>query len=132
MLSANRLSSMYPFYATITYLTCSLTSSKEPSASSLPHFARNSSPKKGFNGFFSLPNFSFRLLYCCFNVLMNHLRTRTARFSASCSAAGAVNNAGSDTQYAEYSVREVELRMNGGAVNEAMSPLKLEMVCSAC
>ena len=91
------------------------------------HVARKSSPRKGFRGFFSLPSFSFLLLYCSFNVLRNHFSTSTARRSGSGSAAGAVSSEGSETQLAEYSVREVSLRMKGGAVREERSPEKDEM-----
>jgi hypothetical protein len=38
--------------------------------------------------------------------------------------AGAVNKEGSETQYAEYSVRDVELKMKGGAVRVERSPEK--------
>lgn len=56
--------------------------------------------------------------------MRNHLRTARALFSGSVSLAGATNIDGCSAQYAEYSVREVEERMNGGAVNEERSPLK--------
>jgi hypothetical protein len=55
-------------------------------------------------------------------VLRNHFNTRTARCSGSDPFAGSVNTEGWDIQYAEYSVREVELRMKGGAVREDISP----------
>jgi len=40
------------------WLTCSETKCVVPDSSS--HFPRKSSPRNGFNGFFSLPNFSLR------------------------------------------------------------------------
>jgi hypothetical protein len=79
---------------------------------------------QGVLTFFSDPRFSFRLLYCCLRVVINHLSTNTARFWGSFSLAGAVRMEGNETQYAEYSVREVELRIKGGAVREEMSPEK--------
>ena len=105
-----------------TYLTCSDTNCVVPAASS--HLPRNSSPRKGFNGFFSDPNLSFLLLYDCFNVLRNHFKTSRARFAGSCSEAGATKMDGCSVQYAENSVREVVPRMNGGAVTDERSPLK--------
>lgn len=93
-----------------------------PVASS--HLPRKSSPRKGFKGFFSLPSFSLRLLYCCLSVVMNHLRTSIERFFASGSFAGATKTEGCSDQYEEYSVRDVEDTMKGGAVMDAMSPLK--------
>lgn len=106
----------------IPYLTCSDTNCVVPAASS--HFPRNSSPRNGFNGFFSDPNLSFRLLYDCFSVVRNHLSTSRARFAGSCSKAGATKIAGCSVQYAENSVRDVVPRMNGGAVKDERSPLK--------
>lgn len=111
-----------------TNLTCSLTSSRLLGSASSPHLAKNNSPKNGFKGFFSLPMLSLRLLYCCFSVLRNHLRTATARCSGSDMEAGLMSSAGSETQYAEYSVSEVGLRMKGGAVRVERSPEKEEMV----
>ena len=106
----------------IANLTCSDTRRVVPAASS--HFPRNSSPKNGFNGFFSDPNLSFLLLYDCFNVLRNHFNTSRARFAGSGSEAGATKMDGCSVQYAENSVRDVVPRMNGGAVIEERSPLK--------
>ena len=103
------------------YLTCSDTSCVVPEASS--HFPRNSSPRNGFNGFFSDPNLSFLLLYDCFNVLRNHFNTSRARFAGSGSEAGATKMDGCSVQYAENSVRDVVPRMKGGAVMEERSPL---------
>lgn len=79
-----------------THLTCSLTSSVTPASSS--HLPRNSSPRNGFSGFFSLPNCSLRLAYCCLSVERNHLRTRRARFPGSDSAAGAAKSGGCSHQ----------------------------------
>ena len=103
------------------YLTCSDTNCVVPAASS--HFPRNSSPRNGFNGFFSDPNLSFRLLYDCFSVVRNHLSTSKARFAGSGSEAGATKIDGCSVQYAENSVRDVVPRMNGGAVKDERSPL---------
>lgn len=108
----------------VTNLTCSLYNFVSPTSESESHFPRKSSPRNGFSGFFSLPNFSLRLQYCWRRVLKNHLRTARALFSGSASFAGATNKAGCSAQYAEYSVKEVEERMNGGAVNEERSPEK--------
>ena len=83
-------------FLVVAYLTCSLTSWVVPAASS--HLPRNSSPRKGFKGFFSLPSFSLRLAYCCFRVLKNHLSTNTARFAGSFSAAGAMKMEGCSAQ----------------------------------
>lgn len=66
---------------------------------------------------------SLLLLYCCFNVVKNHFRTRRARLAGSCSEAGATKMDGCSVQYAENSVREVVPRMKGGAVSEDRSPL---------
>lgn len=104
------------------YLTCSDTNCVVPAASS--HFPRNSSPRNGFNGFFSDPYLSFLLLYDCFNVVRNHFNTSRARFAGSCSEAGATKMDGCSVQYAENSVRDVVPRMNGGAVIDERSPLK--------
>ena len=106
----------------ITYLTCSLTSRVVPAWSS--HLPRNSSPKKGLRGFFSLPSFSDRLAYCCFNVLRNHFRTSMARLAGSLSAAGATKTEGCSVQYEENSVRDFVERMKAGAVIVDRSPLK--------
>lgn len=105
-----------------TNLTCSDINSVVPHSSS--HFPKNNSPKKGFNGFFSLPYLSLRLAYCCFNVLRNHFRTNSARFWASFSRAGATKIEGCSVQYAENSTRDFEERMKGGAVKEDRSPEK--------
>jgi hypothetical protein len=110
------------FYPGYTYLTCSETNSVVPAASS--HLPMNSSPKNGFRGFFSFPNFSLRLAYCCFSVVKNHFRTSKARFLGSCSKAGATKMEGCSAQYDENSVNEVEDRIKGGAVNEDKSPEK--------
>ena len=91
-----------------------------PDASS--HFPKNSSPKKGFKGFFSFPNFSLRLAYCCLSVDKNHFNTRSARFLGSCSFAGATKRAGCSAQYELNSTNEVEERINGGAVRDDKSP----------
>jgi hypothetical protein len=104
-----------------TYLTCSLINSVTPLSSS--HFPRNSSPRNGFSGFFSLPNCSLRLAYCCLSVLRNHFNTRRARFSGSASFAGATNSDGCSHQYELNSVRLVDERMKGGAVRDDRSPL---------
>lgn len=79
-----------------TYLTCSETNCVVPAASS--HLPRKSSPRNGFNGFFSLPSFSFLLLYCCLRVLRNHLSTSRARLAGSGSDAGATNSDGCSVQ----------------------------------
>ena len=105
-----------------THLTCSLISSVVPASSS--HLPRKSSPRKGFNGFFSLPSFSLRLAYCCFNVLRNHFSTNIIRFDASFSFAGATSTRGISAQYAENSVRDVVDRIKAGAVMVEKSPLK--------
>lgn len=78
------------------HLTCSLMSSVVPASSS--HLPRNSSPKKGFRGFFSFPYFSLRVAYCCLRVLRNHLSTSIARFWGSASLAGAAKMAGCSHQ----------------------------------
>lgn len=109
------------------YLTCSLISSVVPAVSS--HEPRNSSPRNGFSGFFSLPSFSLRLLYDCLRVVRNHFKTSIARFAGSGSLAGATRTEGCSAQYDENSVREIEERMKGGAVIEAMSPLKEAKDC---
>ncbi len=106
-----------------TDLTCSETSSVVPASSS--HFPRNSSPKKGFKGFFSFPNFSLRLAYCCLSVLKNHFKTSKALFFGSVSCAGATKMEGCSAQYEENSTKEVLDNMNGGAVREDRSPEKL-------
>ena len=103
------------------YLTCSDTSCVVPQPSS--HFAKNSSPRNGLSGFFSEPSFSFLLLYCCFRVLKNHLRTSRARLAGSFSDAGATKSEGCSLQYEENSVKDVVLRMKGGAVRDERSPL---------
>lgn len=59
---------------------------------------RNSSPRNGFSGFFSLPNCSLRLAYCCLSVERNHLRTRRARLAGSDSVAGAAKSGGCSHQ----------------------------------
>lgn len=107
-----------------TNLTCSLINVVSPVSPLSSHFPRNSSPRKGLRGFFSLPSFSLRLQYCWCSVLRNHRKTRRALFSGSGSVAGATKRAGCSAQYAEYSTREVEERMKGGAVNDDRSPLK--------
>jgi hypothetical protein len=104
------------------YLTCSETNSVVPASSS--HLPMNNSPRNGFRGFFSFPNFSLRLAYCCFRVLKNHFKTNNARFLGSFSRAGATKIEGCSAQYDENSVNEVEERMKGGAVNEDKSPEK--------
>ncbi len=104
------------------YLTCSLINSVVPASSS--HLPRNSSPRNGFRGFFSLPYCSLRLAYCCLSVDRNHFSTRRARFPGSPSFAGAANSDGCSHQYELNSVRLVLERMNGGAVRLERSPLK--------
>lgn len=99
-----------------TNLTCSDTSSVVPASST--HLPKKSSPRKGFKGFFSLPNFSLRLAYCCFSVLRNHFSTSNARLWGSSSFAGAVNIVGCSAQYEENSTNDVDERMNGGAVRD--------------
>jgi hypothetical protein len=79
---------------------------------------KNSSPRKGFKGFFSFPNFSLRLAYCCFSVLKNHFNTNSARFCGSFSCAGATKIEGCSAQYPENSTSDVEDRINGGAVKD--------------
>jgi hypothetical protein len=105
-----------------TNLTCSEISSVVPAEST--HFPRKSSPKKGFRGFFSFPNFSLRLAYCCLNVLRNHFSTNSALFSGSFSAAGATKIEGCSAQYEENSTSDVDERINGGAVKDERSPEK--------
>lgn len=102
-------------------------SSVTPASSS--HLPRKSSPKKGLRGFFSLPYCSLRLAYCCFNVVKNHLRTRSALFAGSDSLAGAAKTGGCSHQYELNSVKLVPERMKGGAVRLARSPLKEAMDC---
>jgi hypothetical protein len=109
------------------YLTCSLISCVSPAASS--HLPRNSSPRKGFRGFFSLPSFSLRLAYCCLSVLRNHFNTSNMRFAGSFSAAGATNTEGCSVQYEENSTRDVVERMKAGAVMDDRSPLKEAIDC---
>jgi hypothetical protein len=104
------------------YLTCSLINSVVPASSS--HFPRKISPRKGLRGFFSLPYCSLRLAYCCLSVVMNHLRTSSARFCGSFSFAGAAKTDGCSHQYPLNSVKLVDDRMNGGAVRDDRSPLK--------
>lgn len=104
------------------YLTCSLTSWVVPAWSS--HLPKKSSPRKGLSGFFSLPSFSDRLAYCCFNVLKNHFSTSMARLAGSCSAAGATKTEGCSVQYDENSVRDFVDRIKAGAVMVERSPLK--------
>lgn len=104
------------------YLTCSETNCVVPASSS--HFPKNSSPKKGFSGFFSDPYLSLLLLYDDFNEVRNHFSTNSARLAGSGSEAGATKTDGCSVQYAENSVREVVPRMKGGAVMEERSPLK--------
>lgn len=87
-------------------------------------YPKNSSPRKGLSGFFSLPSLSFLLLYCCFNVLRNHFSTSKARLAGSFSEAGATKIVGCSAQYVENSVSDVVDRMKGGAVREERSPLK--------
>ena len=91
---------------------------------------RNSSPREGFRGFFSLPYCSLRLAYCCLRVVKNHFRTRNALLALSASFAGAANTAGCSAQYELYSVRLVDDKIQGGAVREERSPLKEAMDCS--
>jgi hypothetical protein len=79
-----------------TNLTCSLTNSVVPAASS--HLPMNSSPRKGFRGFFSLPYCSLLLAYCCFRVVKNHFNTRSALLAASGSFAGAAKMVGCSAQ----------------------------------
>jgi hypothetical protein len=71
-----------------------------------------------------LPYCSLRLAYCCFKVVRNHLSTRSARFAASASLAGAAKTEGCSHQYELNSVRLVDERMKGGAVRLERSPLK--------
>ena len=80
----------------VTHLTCSETRLVVPA--SFSHFPKNSSPRKGFKGFFSLPSFSLLLLYCCFRVLRNHFNTNKARLAGSGSAAGATKSEGCSAQ----------------------------------
>lgn len=108
------------FSGTKLYLTCSEISSVVPAEST--HFPINSSPKNGLRGFFSFPNFSLRLAYDCFKVLRNHFKTSKARFCGSGSAAGATKIEGFSAQYEENSTRDVEDRINGGAVRDDRSP----------
>ena len=58
-------------------------------------------------------------------MLRNHFSTSKALFAGSFSAAGATKIFGCSAQYEENSVKEVTPRMNGGAVREERSPLKL-------
>lgn len=51
------------------------------------------------------------------------------RLAGSDSEAGAANKEGCSAQYEENSVREVVLRMNGGAVIEERSPLNEAIDC---
>jgi len=104
-----------------TDLTCSLINSVTPASSS--HFPRNSSPKKGFRGFFSFPYCSLRLAYCCFKVVKNHLSTRSALLAGSDSLEGATKTEGCSHQYELNSVRLVGERIKGGAVRLERSPL---------
>jgi hypothetical protein len=67
-----------------------------PDASS--HFPRKSSPRNGFNGFFSLPSFSFLEEYDDFSDERNHLSTRRALFAGSGSCAGATKIDGCSVQ----------------------------------
>lgn len=83
-----------------------------------------SSPRNGFRGFFSFPNLSLRLAYCCFKVLKNHFNTSNALFWGSFSLAGATNIDGCSPQYELNSTRDVEERINGGAVSDDKSPEK--------
>ena len=79
------------------WLTCSLTNFVVPASSS--HSPRKISPRKGFSGlsFFRFPLSS--LVACwCFSVLINHCRTRNARFSAFCSFAGKTKRLGCSAQ----------------------------------
>ena len=78
------------------HLTCSETSWVVPASST--HLPRNSSPKNGFNGFFSDPYFSFLVLYDCFRLLKNHLSTSSALLAGSGSEAGATNIDGCSVQ----------------------------------
>jgi hypothetical protein len=105
-----------------TNLTCSEINSVVPASST--HLPRNSSPKKGFRGFFSFPNFSLRLAYCCFNVLRNHFKTNSARFCGSFSCAGATKTEGCSAQYEENSTSDLDDRIKGGAVRDERSPEK--------
>jgi hypothetical protein len=57
-------------------------------------------------------------------VLRNHFSTSSARFAGSGSAAGATKRDGCSAQYDEYSVSDVDDRMNGGAVRDDRSPEK--------
>lgn len=111
----------------IAHLTCSLMSSVSPTSELFSHLPRNSSPRNGLSGFFSLPSFSLRVQYCWCNVLRNHLSTASALRSGSGSRAGAMKSSGCSAQYAEYSVRDVEDKINGGAVKDERSPLKEAM-----
>lgn len=88
------------------------------------HLPKNSSPRKGLSGFFSLPYCSLRLAYCCFSVVKNHFSTKSARFAASGSCAGAAKTEGCSHQYELNSVKLVDERMKGGAVRLERSPLK--------
>jgi len=110
-----------------TYLTCSLVSSVTPASST--HLPRNSSPRNGLRGFFSLPYCSLRLAYCCLRVVKNHLSTNSALFAGSDSLAGATKTDGCSHQYELNSVKLVDERMKGGAVRLARSPLKEAMDC---
>ena len=83
-------------YCSKTNLTCSETSFVVPASSS--HFPRNSSPRNGFNGFFSEPSLSLLLQYCDFNTLKYHLNTSRARLAGSFSAAGATKIVGCSVQ----------------------------------
>ena len=103
-----------------TNLTCSEMSSVVPASSS--HLPKNSSPRNGFNGFFSLPYLSLRLAYCCFKVLRNHFSTRSARRCGSFSWAGATKIEGCSAQYDENSTSDFADSMKGGAVKDDKSP----------
>lgn len=59
---------------------------------------RKSSPRNGFRGFFSLPNFSFLDEYDCFKVERNHLSTSRERLAGSGSWVGAMNIDGCSAQ----------------------------------
>ena len=78
------------------YLTCSETRLVVPESSS--HLPKNSSPRKGFRGFFSVPYLSDLLLYDCFKVVKNHFSTSNARLAGSFSEAGATKMEGCSVQ----------------------------------
>lgn len=103
------------------------------------HLPTNTSPRKGFNGFFSDPIDSLREQYCERSVEMKYLVTAITRRRVGSDVneapvadesiesllilLAATNKSGCSPQYCENSHNDVLDKIKGGAVNDDKSPL---------